>query len=466
MSAFVVDVHHGLSGCYIGKVQVAPEHTIREVKQLLEGASRTPARYQILFHEANSELKDAETVASVGLKQGAVLNLCYSKVQPLDIVESLRDGVSNVDDLRYMLAHNADINAKVDGTSMKPNIADDPSDAKDKHMLSIGMFQASALHHAAYHGLTEVCRFLLETVEFTETNYTMPADGESGEEVLSPTALHVAALSGYSDICLLLLKSPRFTRVDDDISPFMGAYDMYYHRRSALTIACVKGLPDVVQMLLRDPRCTGLNRHVDYYGTTVLILAASRKSTGNARVCQIIINDPRFELMDSKCAQYGCLGGNGGNAHDFAKHVGLSSIVDMLDSLDRNKKRREYQSQQLPRKNQVPQQAQHVPGMPPAEEVAANQSIHGVAKSVPFTVLPSTLVTTEKDFLKAIKNFRVAQKLEEKKQRGDKLDPLQERKLDRKNDMLRDLRGAFMLLPEASDLRTKNLDVIAGISDE
>lgn len=228
-----------------------------------------------------------------------------------------------------------------------------------------------------------------------------------------------------------------------------------------LTIACVKGLSDVVQLLLRDPRCTGLNKYIDYYEATVLILAASCKSMGNARVCKMIINDPRFELIDATCAQYGCLGRDGGSAYDFAKQAGLACVADLLDSINRKKERTERTKERMGTASQGCDFPQRVPGMFLSEDASSNKVVRAAGEPNVCAASVSSMLAVEKDFLKAIKEFRAIQKLEEKRAKGERLDQLQEKKLDKKKEALSEMQGTFMQLPETSDLPHKNPDIVA-----
>lgn len=83
-----------------------------------------------------------------------------------------------------------------------------------------------------------------------------------------------------------------------------------------------------------------------------------------------------------------------------------------------------------------------------------------------LTLAPlSDLTLCEREFLKAVKNFRTILKLEEQHQSGQKLEKLQVEKLERKSELLAKLAEAKQKLPVASEQLAKNADVLAHLSD-
>ena len=240
----------------------------------------------------------------------------------LDFVTAIRDGEKDAEKLRSVLANGGDINGKVDGEGRPPSLDDGIEEARDKHLLSVAMKEASALHHAANLGDPEVVRLILDSKDFTEINSVTHAEGVYQDDI-AMTALHVAALNGHSDVCCMILGDERFDQID-------LTFDEPNASRDALCLAVQKGLPRVVEMLLKDERCTGINRDIDSYDTTVLHLACCNNTPGNIEICKMIFNDKRFTKYDYST----CRGANtklSGTACEIAKKNGLDEIVKLFD---------------------------------------------------------------------------------------------------------------------------------------
>lgn len=77
---------------------------------------------------------------------------------------------------------------------------------------------------------------------------------------------------------------------------------------------------------------------------------------------------------------------------------------------------------------------------------------------------PSGLTPTEKNFLKAVKDWRAVRKIEEMMATGEKLDKSQEEKLKKKDQFVNALVEQERALPLDSELREKNRDVIEFLS--
>jgi len=316
---FDVEIFQAVSGSLISKLTIDMNHRAIDIKVALEKASETPARYQKLLLPARGTegMQDNETLSEVGFQIGETLSVMYSEVEANDFVHAVRDAVVDMSLLRYMVANGADINAKADIIGRLPNLNDGICQAQDKHLLAVAMKQASGLHHAANHGLSDVCHFILGEPSFTEIN-SLATDGE-----ISMTALHVACLNSHSNICCMLLSDSRFQLISETINEMFA-------RRDALALACQKGLPYVVSMLLKDRRCTSINDITDDYDTTVLMLAACTNTPGNIEVCKLIMNDRRFtRYEESSCRGAGTK--LSGTAYDIAKKNGLHEIVRLWD---------------------------------------------------------------------------------------------------------------------------------------
>jgi len=336
-----------------------------------------------------------------------------------------------------MLEFGSDINLKLPTAGRRVNIDDGLDTAFDQAVLTVGMHDASALHHAANHGHVEVCRLILESDVFTETDSTSSSACTDEDREVEVTALHVAALNSHSEVCCLILQSPAFTKVDAELRE-------YYSGRTALAIACMKGLPEVVQALLNHPRCKCVNAFVDDYDTTLLMLAATRKTWGNAECCRWIMADPRFTKYDTRSCAGGAIAG--GTAYEFANRAGLSEIARELFI-------RCYPNEVGNGKGYGKGKAQsRVPGM----------VLHDSSKPAQPV---STLSAREKDFLKVAKTLREIKKLEDLGQTGKTLDSSQQSKVAKKAAVIEDVRRCANALGLACDLREKNADIITMISN-
>jgi len=460
--AFKVDVRNVLSGNVITSLQVLPAQRIAELKQALERVSGTPARCQRLSlgDDGEHELNDPEIVADTRLMECSVVCFAALSAKPDDFVEAVRDGTGDMNLLRYFVNSGADINLKADAPGRRPNLDERLLDAMDNIALMNGMKDASALHHAAHHGFLQVCRYLLENDEFTETDAHCTAP--------ELTALHVAVIHSRSDIACMILKSPRFQNIDQEIYwfPQMGGPGCSVMVKTALSMACLRGLPDVVSLLLAHPRCQSLNSLVDDYDTTNLMLAACRHSLGNVRVCRLIMADSRFTKYTTRscAADHGhvptsagdCLG-ESGTAYDFAVRVGLTELSRELKSLCYPNGCPGDQMSDAPSldnedKGPSRQTQTRVPGMPFSPTPQAQD--HAQERAM------STLSCGERRFLKAVKHLRDVLKLEEKQVAGTELDSMQSQKLAGKQAALQAARCAEQSLAPASDLREKTADIM------
>eukprot|EP00931_Biecheleriopsis_adriatica_P057653 TRINITY_DN34220_c0_g1_i1.p1 TRINITY_DN34220_c0_g1~~TRINITY_DN34220_c0_g1_i1.p1 ORF type:complete len:362 (+),score=82.49 TRINITY_DN34220_c0_g1_i1:165-1088(+) len=294
-----------------------------DIMVALEGPSKTPARYQTLSLDGTCLSKDQDLGGIFG-KDAGQLTVMYQQAGKEDFVKAVANGSRDLVELRYMLSNGADVNAKADGEGRKPSLDDGIEEAQDKYSLSLAMFGASALHHAANHGQKEVASLILEEPSFKEINSLTEGDPsvEEGDRI-KMTALHVAALNGHSKVCCLLLEDKRFDAINVTINEMFAT-------RSALALACQKGLPEVVGLLLKDPRVTGINDCIDQYDTTILMLACCTNTPGHIEVCKMIFNDSRFTEYDLES----CRGAGtklSGTAYDIAKANGLDEIVQMWD---------------------------------------------------------------------------------------------------------------------------------------
>lgn len=321
-----IEIRQALDGELVTKLKVDMNQKAADIKVALEGPSQTPAKYQKLCLDGGEVIEDHQTLSSVGFAVGGHLVVAYLPAEKLDFVLAVRDGINDVNLLRYMLATGADVNGKVDGEGRPPDLNDGIEEAQDKHLMSVAMKEASALHHAANHGHSAVCGLILESKEplFTEINsLTQPTPGK-WDDPLNMSALHVAALNGHDQVCCMILSDKTFNLINETI-------DEPNSSRDALALACQKGLPRTVEMLLSDSRCTGIDRDIDSYDTTLLMLACCNNTPGNIEICKMIINDSRFTKYDWES----CRGAGtklSGTAGGIAKANGLEEIVKMLDS--------------------------------------------------------------------------------------------------------------------------------------
>jgi len=332
-----VVVTNAASGDHVSTLTMNSLQKVIDIKFALEGLLEAPAKYQILLL-SEKEMINSQVLSSVLDKDGGHLSVIRQKAEKQDFVQAVRDDMSDISALRYMLANGADVNAKVDVQGSKPNLDDVIEEAKAKHLMSIAMRDASALHLAASHGHVEVVRLILEEASFEEINsLTQPDEDDDHNFQLRMSALHVAALSGHSDVCCLLLGDTRFNQIDTLIC------DAHYRflpkpMRTALAIACRKGLPKVVSMLLKDPRCTSINELTDQHDTTILMLAACTNTPGHIEVCKMIMEDERFTLYYTQSGRsaYGITKVRG-SAYDIAKRNGLDEIVQLWDKWSSDK---------------------------------------------------------------------------------------------------------------------------------
>eukprot|EP00440_Ansanella_granifera_P049768 gb/GFBE01053937.1/.p1 GENE.gb/GFBE01053937.1/~~gb/GFBE01053937.1/.p1 ORF type:complete len:384 (+),score=91.67 gb/GFBE01053937.1/:1-1152(+) len=95
------------------------------------------------------------------------------------------------------------------------------------------------------------------------------------------------------------------------------------------------------------------------------------------------------------------------------------------------------------------QSAPAAPSAPPAANAPAKQS--------------SELSATEKEFMRVAKKVREVLKLEDEASKGTKLDGPRNKKLEGKEKLLQELREADSRLPEASNVREKNPDVMKAL---
>jgi ankyrin repeat protein len=243
-----VMVHNAMSGEHVCTINLASQEKIIDIKLAVEKEVKTPASYQTLMLDSQV-LKDEEHCGGLAKEGNLKLFVTYRQVEKQDFVKAVCDGSNNIFTFSYMLANGADVNAKMDGPGRPPSLDDGIEEAQEKHLMSIAMKEATALHFAANHGLEEVVRLLLESPSFTEFNTKTKGDPEVEDGQIQMTALHIAALNGHSACCCLLLGDKRFDAVNDTVNEMFAT-------RTALALACQKGLPKVVEMLLKDPRCT------------------------------------------------------------------------------------------------------------------------------------------------------------------------------------------------------------------
>ena len=97
------------------------------------------------------------------------------------------------------------------------------------------------LHHAAYHGWTDVCRLLVEQYQVDQD--CRSSDGE--------TALHWAARRGWTDVCRLLVEQ---YQVDPHCRDSIGGY-------TALHIASIRNRLNIVQYLVSSVCCDPLTEN-------------------------------------------------------------------------------------------------------------------------------------------------------------------------------------------------------------
>lgn len=317
-----VIVDNAVSGDRVCTINLASNQKIIDIKLAVEKEVKTPASYQTLMLDSQV-LKDEELCGGLAKEGNLKLSVTNRQVEKQDFVKAVCDGSTDIFTFSYMLASGADINAKMDGPGRPPCLDDGIQEAQEKHLLSIAMKDASALHFAANHGLEEVVRLILENPSFTEINTKTKGDPEVEDGQIQMTALHIAALNGHSEVCCLLLVDKRFDAVNETINEMFAT-------RTALALACQKGLPKVVKMLLQDPRCTGINDIVDQYDTTILHLACCTNTPAHIEACKLILDDQRFTQYDCET----CRGGGSklsGTAYDIAKRNGLDEIVKIWD---------------------------------------------------------------------------------------------------------------------------------------
>lgn len=245
----------------------------------------------------------------------------------MEFVTAIRDECKDVDKLRSMLDGGADINGKVDGKGRPPSLDDGIEEAETKHLLTVAMNQASALHHAANLGDPEVVRLILESKDFTEINALTNAKDKYEDEV-TMTALHVAALNGHEKVCCMILEDKRFD--ENSVNAKIEEGGQSGASRNALALACQKGLPRLFEMLLKDPRCTvDINAEIDNYETTLLMLACCNNTPGNIEICKMFFENPDFTAYTASS----CRGAGtklSGTAQEIATRNGLEEIVKLF----------------------------------------------------------------------------------------------------------------------------------------
>ena len=248
-----------------------------------------------------------------------------------DFVRACRDGIDDVELMEYLVKSGADINA-TDTLVSEEEFTDRLG--KVYHMRTCSIDEATALHFAAWHGLSEVCSFLLKHDDFHLTNAKAVATESTASDYLhGSTALMLAIQQEHINVCHALLQSERFTEINARRQACVSDMEHTYPRVSTLTLAVEIGLPSVCRALLRhrlfDIRA--LNGRANW-GVSMLSLAAAQSENdqrpAHFEIAKMILADRRFELVNDVNAE-----GHpelAGNALHHAARTGNVDIARLL----------------------------------------------------------------------------------------------------------------------------------------